>query len=686
MVKPRREQLTNTPINANFSEGLVFDEQNAGFGAGHVSAGKGIIWIDNSTSPSRLIFTDENGTDHDITSGGAGIGTLAEVLNAGNTTDGYNIQISNGYAIIGDPGALSMLGDGGNVLINAGTATIGHDGYIQLKLGTSGNSTGIIDFLDGASSFVKYQPNGLTSLYAAPVSPATVIEYSKQIVELRQADQNTDGNIAIFIHGANATSGSAGGAGAVVMAGGKSDGYVSGGDISAFGGSGGSISGSGGQIVFQSGPSITPIGGGQAILLMRGGNEFGAGGGIEMTAGLAGAGSGSAGGSIEIECQNGDGYGSGGGIELVAGGTSTTPAAYGSNIQIFGASATGTVYPEVGIPAGGSIVLEGGSNANGSFGAYASFSGAGNIGGGPIIVTAGNGLNAGGLINITAGSAIGPEVGDIIQEPTGGGINIIAGSVTYVDSRLSAGGTIFIKAGDNASTTNASGGNVEIISGDCLSGASGDIILQSADGYEGSNILIQSGNTTVNGSSITLRTGSSGSVGGSIKLETGNSTSGLNSIELLCGLTTGADGADISISSGNANGNFNGGDIAIVCGNGGTGSSIGNGGNAAIVGGNAVGTDGYGGNITLDAGDGNGIYYGGNIILTPGAGAIPGSIKLQDSLSAIKFETNDTGIGFYATAPIAKPTITGSRGGNVALASLLTELANLGLITDSTSA
>jgi hypothetical protein len=42
--------------------------------------------------------------------------------------------------------------------------------------------------------------------------------------------------------------------------------------------------------------------------------------------------------------------------------------------------------------------------------------------------------------------------------------------------------------------------------------------------------------------------------------------------------------------------------------------------------------------------------------------------------------------GFNNTAPIAKPTVTGSRGGNAALASLLTALANYGLITDSTTA
>jgi len=42
-------------------------------------------------------------------------------------------------------------------------------------------------------------------------------------------------------------------------------------------------------------------------------------------------------------------------------------------------------------------------------------------------------------------------------------------------------------------------------------------------------------------------------------------------------------------------------------------------------------------------------------------------------------------VGFYGTAPVAKPTVTGSKGGNVALASLLTALAGLGLIVDNTT-
>lgn len=53
-------------------------------------------------------------------------------------------------------------------------------------------------------------------------------------------------------------------------------------------------------------------------------------------------------------------------------------------------------------------------------------------------------------------------------------------------------------------------------------------------------------------------------------------------------------------------------------------------------------------------------------------------------------ELNETGsapyMGFFGTAAGAKPTVTGSRGGNAALADLLTELATLGLITDSSSA
>jgi len=44
-----------------------------------------------------------------------------------------------------------------------------------------------------------------------------------------------------------------------------------------------------------------------------------------------------------------------------------------------------------------------------------------------------------------------------------------------------------------------------------------------------------------------------------------------------------------------------------------------------------------------------------------------------------------TALAFHNTAPINKPTIAGAKGGNVALANLLTALANYGLLVDTTT-
>ncbi len=51
--------------------------------------------------------------------------------------------------------------------------------------------------------------------------------------------------------------------------------------------------------------------------------------------------------------------------------------------------------------------------------------------------------------------------------------------------------------------------------------------------------------------------------------------------------------------------------------------------------------------------------------------------------TALKVDGN---AGFFGTTPTTKPTITGSRGGNAALASFLTGMSGLGLLTDSTTA
>lgn len=45
----------------------------------------------------------------------------------------------------------------------------------------------------------------------------------------------------------------------------------------------------------------------------------------------------------------------------------------------------------------------------------------------------------------------------------------------------------------------------------------------------------------------------------------------------------------------------------------------------------------------------------------------------------------DQKFAFHGSTPVAQETVTGSRGGNAALADLLTKLANKGLIVDSTT-
>jgi hypothetical protein len=70
-------------------------------------------------------------------------------------------------------------------------------------------------------------------------------------------------------------------------------------------------------------------------------------------------------------------------------------------------------------------------------------------------------------------------------------------------------------------------------------------------------------------------------------------------------------------------------------------------------------------------------------------GAYDATPYIYSNTSAVElsagFKTNGN-IGFFGTAPVAKPTVTGSRGGNAALASLLTGLAAYGLVLDSSTA
>jgi hypothetical protein len=63
---------------------------------------------------------------------------------------------------------------------------------------------------------------------------------------------------------------------------------------------------------------------------------------------------------------------------------------------------------------------------------------------------------------------------------------------------------------------------------------------------------------------------------------------------------------------------------------------------------------------------------------------IGSSVELRASATA-QVKVDSTGIAFYGGTTVAKPTVTGSKGGNAALTSLCAALASLGLITNSTT-
>lgn len=82
----------------------------------------------------------------------------------------------------------------------------------------------------------------------------------------------------------------------------------------------------------------------------------------------------------------------------------------------------------------------------------------------------------------------------------------------------------------------------------------------------------------------------------------------------------------------------------------------------------------------------NPVGYGQGIQLLTGSGIAGLSMDMNGDI-ACGAALAVAGIsGFNGHAPIAKPTVTGAKGGNAALASLLTALANYGLVTDSSTA
>ncbi len=83
----------------------------------------------------------------------------------------------------------------------------------------------------------------------------------------------------------------------------------------------------------------------------------------------------------------------------------------------------------------------------------------------------------------------------------------------------------------------------------------------------------------------------------------------------------------------------------------------------------------------------NGINFASNNVFSGAALSLQGQNIATDNTIGMQIATSTTQkIAFHGSTPVAKQTVTGSRGGNAALASLLTALDAKGLITNSSSA
>ncbi|MBL1100153.1 hypothetical protein [Streptomyces coffeae] len=109
----------------------------------------------------------------------------------------------------------------------------------------------------------------------------------------------------------------------------------------------------------------------------------------------------------------------------------------------------------------------------------------------------------------------------------------------------------------------------------------------------------------------------------------------------------------------------------------------------------AAGNVAYGALVSGDGFDRHRIYGDGKQEWGPGNAArdtnlyrsAADTLRTDDGLIvALALRHLGSTLGFYGATAASKPTITGSRGGNAALASLLTALSTLGLVTDSTTA
>jgi len=292
--------------NVTFSGTLRFTERGD-----HIlspTATFGELWVRTAT-PNELIFTDDAGTDHDLTAGG---GTPDEVSDADGDkkiqveegADDDIIRFDTGSNITGFPAKANALlfssgqftlalpqanvaaTDGGAIALTSGPGqTTGDGGDITFTTGYGGNVNGgvagtisLVGGVGGASGGHGGDIDLTAGNGIAGDSPGGVITLS-----------SGDGN-----------GGNAGGDIALACGDGGVNGL--GGNVVISAGVGGATSGAGGAVTISSGAANGTNDVGGAISLTSGaGIGTGVGGALNITAGDSGSGATGAGGAVNIE-------------------------------------------------------------------------------------------------------------------------------------------------------------------------------------------------------------------------------------------------------------------------------------------------------------------------------------------------------------------------------------------------
>lgn len=216
-------------------------------------------------------------------------------------------------------------------------------------------------------------------------------------------------------------------------------------------------------------------------------------------------------------------------------------------------------------------------------------------------------------------------------------------------------------------------------SGELTTSGGGSLSLNTSTikyGISGSTTSIQPANNTTNGAtgdqtifSAMACTGTT-STGGALSLRSGNGTTVAGDVTIINGVSTNTTFSSTSVTFTMQTVQFTANQTNCIFKQADNTTNSATAATLTVRAANATGTTSTGGDLIVASGTGT---------------TANGSVKINSG-STTRIQANGTGLGFFNATPIAKPTVTGAKGGNAALASLLTQLVSLGLITDSSTA